>query len=122
MSMRRSSIQFFDYGPGPPVSLLGQETLLPSQYEILFARREHFTPQQRLMAAVLESAVYDLHRYRHARRMREKRFFCEAYEWITSQDDTRPFSFLVICQALGLDPDYFRARLLTLTKAKEETA
>jgi hypothetical protein len=118
--MRRSSTHFFDYGLGPPVSLLGPEILLPSQYELLFAKRERLTPQQRLMVAVLESAVYDLQRYRHARRMREKRFFREAYEWFTMQDNIGPFSFIGICQALGLEPDYLRAGLLIPLRGKEK--
>jgi hypothetical protein len=72
------------------------------------------------MATVLESAVYDLQRYRHAKRMREQRFFREAYAWITAQGDTGPFSFIMICQALGLEPDYLRAGLLTPTRAEKE--
>src|SRR5467141_3909443 len=102
------------YEPGLAVSLLEPEILLPSQFELIFSGREHPSPVQRLMAAVLESAVYDLQRYRHARRIREKRFFREAYEWFVSQDDTEPFSFIAICQTLGLDPEYFRAGVLAL--------
>ena len=116
MSNRRTVAHFYQFEPGPPVSLFGPEILLPSQYEW----RQHLSPVQRLMAAVLASAVYDLQRYRHARRMREKRFFREAYQWFSSQDDTQPFSFIVICQALGLDPDYFRAGVLAPGKEEKE--
>ena len=90
MSNRRTVAHLYQFEPGPPVSLFGPEILLPSQFELIFARREHLSPVQRLMAAVLESAVYDLQRYRHARRIREKRFFREAYEWFTSQDVIAP--------------------------------
>jgi hypothetical protein len=72
------------------------------------------------MAAVLESALYDLQRYRHARRMREQQFFREAYEWVASQNDKGPFSFVTICQTLGLDPDCLRAGLLTHKKVKKK--
>lgn len=68
------------------------------------------------MLAVLESAVYDLQRYRYAKRMREKRLFHEAYEWFMSQDDAEPFSFVVVCQALRFDPDCLRAQVLLLEK------
>ncbi len=120
MSKPRIAVHFYQFEPGSPVFLLGPEVLLPSQYEYLFARREHLSPVQRLMAAVLESAVYDLQRYRHARRIREKRFFREAYEWFTAQDDKGPFSFIVICEALDLDPDYLRAGVLAPDKKEKE--
>lgn len=67
------------------------------------------------MVAVLDNAVHDFQQYRHATRMREQRHFREAYEWFTTQDDTGTFSFVSVCEALGLDPGSIRRGLLVRT-------
>ncbi len=50
-------------------------------------------------------------RYRSARGVRGKRLFREAQEWLISQEETGAFSFVVVCRALGFDPDYIRENL-----------
>jgi hypothetical protein len=86
----------------PPSRLFEPDLLLPSQYFGLVQRRGGITPEKRLMLAVLESALHDFQRYRLAGGIRRKRLFREAQEW---------FSFAVICQALGIDPDCIRQKL-----------
>jgi hypothetical protein len=80
--------------------------ILPSQYFGVIRGCRHLTPEQKLMLAVLESAVHDFQRYRLATGRRGKRIFREAYEWLTSREETGIFSFVVICHALDIDPDY----------------
>ena len=65
--------------------------------------------------AVLDNAVHDFQQYHHATRIREQRHFREAYEWFMTQDDTGTFSFVSVCEALGLDPDSIRRSLLVRT-------
>jgi len=96
---------------GTSSHLFEPDILLPSQYFGVVQRRGSLTPEKKLMLAVLESAVQDLQRYRVARGIRGKRLFREAQEWLISREETGVFSFVVICQALGIDPDYIRKRL-----------
>lgn len=68
-------------------------------------------PELRLMAAVLQDAVHTYRRHVGAT-SREARALCEeARAWLVSHDETWPFSFVNVCQALGLHPDALRRRL-----------
>jgi hypothetical protein len=88
----------------------GVHTILPSQFfERLYVNRAQ--PERRLAAAVLEDAVDEYRRYATATTRRGRRRFGEVAEWFASDDATWPFSFHNVCNALGLNPDWFRARL-----------
>ena len=65
------------------------------------------TPEQCLMAAVLEDAI-DV--YRHPRADRRERMR-ETEAWFRSDDRSWLFSFGRICETLGLDPHAIRASL-----------
>jgi len=69
------------------------------------------TPTRRLMAAVLEDAVHELtHPGGGSARARGRR--CdEILAWFASDDDTWPFSFVNVCDALGIAPTRLRAQL-----------
>jgi hypothetical protein len=69
------------------------------------------TPARRLMAAVLEDAVHELaHPGGGSARARERR--CdEILAWFASDDDTWPFSFVNVCDALGIAPSRLRTQL-----------
>jgi hypothetical protein len=95
------------------------DIILPSQYFGVVQRREYLTPEKKLMLAVLENVVHDFQRYRLASGRRGKRLFREAQEWLTSQEETGIFSFVVICHALGIDPDYIRTGLFRQSPEKE---
>jgi len=95
------------------------DIILPSQYFGVIRGCGQLTPEQKLMLAVLESAVHDFQRYRLATGRRGKRIFREAYEWLTSREETGIFSFVVICHALGIDLDYIRTGLFRQSPEKE---
>jgi hypothetical protein len=68
-------------------------------------------PEAALMCAVLEDAVECFQKQficatRHAKRLGE-----EAEEWLFSDDSKWTFSFLSICTALDLGPQYIRQGL-----------
>jgi hypothetical protein len=65
------------------------------------------TPEQCLLAAVLEDAI-DV--YRHPRADRRE-LMRETEAWLGSDDPSWLFSFARICQTLGLDPHAIRASL-----------
>ena len=71
-------------------------------------------PEKRLMLAVLENAVWLLLRDAERPRLTADawRQVAEAERWIASNAVDWPFSFMNICQVLGLDPAALRARLL----------
>src|SRR5262245_47692249 len=61
--------------------------------------------EERLMLAVLESAVEDFQKYVLARNPSEQKLFQEAEEWLLEKDSRGLFPFDSICETLGLDPD-----------------
>jgi hypothetical protein len=85
----------------------GLAPLLPEQ--MLGAPQR--SPEQRLMAAVLEDAMRELARpggeWFGARARRR----AEIRAWFASDDVAWPFSFVNVCEALDLDVTRFRTRL-----------
>src|SRR5678816_538511 len=74
--------------------------------------------EEKLMLAVLESAVEDFQKYVLARKPRGKKLFQEAEEWFLEKDSDELFSFENICDTLQLHPDYIRKGLLRWKEAK----
>jgi hypothetical protein len=74
--------------------------------------------EERLMLAVLESAVEDFQKYVLARKPRGKKLFQEAEEWFLERNSDELFSFENICDTLQLHPDYMRQGLLRWKEAK----
>jgi len=68
-----------------------------------------------LMLAVLEDAVLCIERGRWQRRFGARRLAAEAEAWVRSDRADWPFSFLNVCEALGIDVDAMRRRLLEIT-------
>jgi hypothetical protein len=62
--------------------------------------------EERLMLAVLESAVEDFQKYVLARKPSGKKLFQQAEAWFLEKDSDELFSFENICETLQLDPDY----------------
>jgi hypothetical protein len=77
--------------------------------------------EERLMLAVLESAVEDFQKYVLARNPRGKKLFQEAEEWFLEKDSDELFSFENICETLQLHPDYIRQGLMVWKEAKLKT-
>jgi hypothetical protein len=79
------------------------ENVLPLQFH---ARPSAvLQPEKRLMLAVLEHAVWQL-LYRPSDAQ-----IVEAEAWVASEAVDWPFTFLNVCQALGLDAGYIRGGL-----------
>jgi hypothetical protein len=84
--------------------------VLPQQ---MFAAGLHagLQPERRLMLAVLEEAVADVQRLCFATAPLARREFRAAQEWIEREDHEWPFSFVRICDALGLEAQAIRRGL-----------
>jgi hypothetical protein len=69
------------------------------------------TPEKRLLLAVLEEAVGTYHRYVVATDPRDRSIFVAVEEWFACEDATWLYSFVSICDALGLEATYVRSGL-----------
>jgi hypothetical protein len=78
--------------------------------------------EERLMLAVLESAVEDFQKYVLARKPRGKQLFQHAERLFLEKDGEELFSFENICQTLGLHPDYIRKGLMVWKEARIKTS
>jgi len=77
--------------------------------------------EEKLMVAVLESAVEDFQKYIFARSTAGKKLFQQAEEWFLDKDSEELFSFKGICETLGLHPDHIRKGLLVWKEARLKT-
>jgi hypothetical protein len=77
--------------------------------------------EERLMLAVLESAVEDFQKYVLARRPSGRKLFQQAEEWFLENNSDELFSFRNICETLQLHPDYIRHGLMLWKEAKLKT-
>ena len=77
--------------------------------------------EERLMLAVLESAVEDFQKYVLARNPSGKKLFQQAEEWFLEKNSDELFSFENICETLQLHPDYIRQGLMGWKEAKLKT-
>lgn len=64
------------------------------------------TGERRLLLATLEDAIRTLLGSRHPKHRSED------LAWLMSADRTDPFTYLRICDALGIDAEWLRSRVL----------
>lgn len=69
-------------------------------------------PEKDLAAGVLKQAAHDLRRFRTATAGTKRELYLDAYTWITAYDFSWPYSFMNVCELLGLCPDVVRTELL----------
>lgn len=80
------------------------------------------TGERRLVAAILGDALHEILRTpeiasrQDLRKAEQSRG--EARAWMESDDRISPFSFLTVCDVLGLDPDYVRSRVARRLRAR----
>ena len=65
-----------------------------------------------LAAGVLKQAAQDLRRFRGATSNVERELYLDAHRWLTVDECASPFSFLNVCQFLGLVPEHVREDLI----------
>lgn len=99
-------------------SLFDPDTLLSAQYFDTFRRTFPLEPEKKLMLAVLEDTISCFQKYVVAQDRRGKRLFLETEAWILEEENDWVFSFLNICEVLGLSPGYIRDGLLRWKRVK----
>ena len=93
--------------------------MLPKEYFALRASVSPKSPEATMMCAVLEHALHCFRKQFVSQTRRAKRLAQEAEEWLFNDDDSHwLFSFVSICDVLGLDSNYIRRRL----KRRDECA
>ncbi len=96
-----------DTAEGGSLELL-PDAVFPEQFYGPPRGAAHTQSQVALMRAVLDDAIscYQKQFVSHTRR--EQRLAQEAEAWFFTNDDRWPFSFVNICRALDLEPEYLR--------------
>ncbi len=74
------------------------------------------SPEARLMLAVLEDAMATLSRSARGRSRAEQRALSEVKAWYAVDDWSWPFSFVNVCEVLGLDIARMRVGLTSWTE------
>ena len=92
------------------VPIAPETTVLPEQFR-LQAKTDAFLPAKRLMVAVLERALGEYETSAARTDWRGRRQFAEVEAWFMSAEARWPFSFVAICEALGLNVPSVRAGL-----------
>jgi hypothetical protein len=86
-----------------------QDVILPEQFFSPLSALKHGVGA--LLSAILTDAVTCFKTHSQATTPRARRLGQETEEWFFRDDPQWPFSFISICDALNLDPDYIRRGL-----------
>jgi hypothetical protein len=71
-------------------------------------------PEKELMLAILTDAIECLQKHCGSRQASGTKLFQEARDWIFDENEGHAFSFLNVCDALELDPQYIRRGIAQL--------
>jgi len=74
------------------------------------------TPEVALAQGVLIQVKRDLRRFRGAQDAVGREMYRDAFAWVASNDRAWPYSFLNVCEALGLQAEVLREELLAGTE------
>jgi len=84
------------------------DAVLPEQFDGSPHGTARTQSEIALMRAVLDDALNCYQKQFLTTKRREQRLATEAAAWVFSDDDRWPFSFVNVCHALGLEPEYLR--------------
>ena len=98
-------------------SLFQPDVLISAQYLATTRSKTQREPEQRLMLAVLEDAVWCFQNGLRSKDKRKRGLSRDAEEWLTDDNGDRLFSFNEICELLGLEAKYIRKHLLRWKEA-----
>jgi len=106
----------------PPSFLpLDFEPVLPAQWGAERGHNAALQPEKRLMLAVLSDAIELVLRDGGAVNTRKAVLIRRAAEWISSNDRGWAFSFVNICEALGVEPERLREGLARFVQQRAGT-
>jgi hypothetical protein len=108
---QRPVLSPFLYDLGAATRALPPAAVLPEQFHSPAVSALSGRGEVALMRAVLEDAIDCFQKQSGRTDRRSQRLLREAEEWLFSDDLRWPFSFLNICNVLGIDPEYVRRGL-----------
>ena len=97
-------------------SLFQPDILAGDQFFQHTRRKNPLEPEKRLMLAILRDAVECFQKYLFSKHAKGKRHFQDAEEWILEENPDWLFSFVNICELLGLNAAYIRNGLMDWRK------
>ena len=89
-------------------SVFVPDLLTPTQYFDSKRRDSGDDPLKRLMMAVLQDAIRCYQDGEKSGSALKRKQFIEVKDWIFDECSRGPFSFVVVCEVLGLVPEYLR--------------
>jgi len=94
--------------------------ILPVQFGESRRRKLPAEGERKLLFAVLEDAIRTYLRHRDSDAARSNEDFIEAAEWLSCDEESGPFAFVSVCEALGIDADTLRSGISNHTGRLEE--
>jgi hypothetical protein len=85
--------------------------LTPEQYYDERRDDSALRPIKRLMLAILEDALICLRNYANTKNRKHQLMYREAERWLCRDGGNAPFSFVTVCETLGIEPNYLRSGL-----------
>ncbi|HXG50446.1 MAG TPA: hypothetical protein VNN77_03450 [candidate division Zixibacteria bacterium] len=92
-------------------SIFQPDVLVPHEYLATYQRKFRLQPEKVLMLAVLRDAVDCFQSHLRATQPKRAALHRDAEAWIFDDDRSHLFSFVNICDVLGLDAAYLRQGL-----------
>lgn len=96
-------------GAGSPFR---SDEVLVQQYFDTLRRKGDLDPELNLVLAMLEDAVICYQQNLFAKSAKRQALFEEAEVWILDDSEDHLFSFRIVCETLGIDPDWLRKGLM----------
>lgn len=93
-------------------SLFAPSILTPEQFYDERRDDSVMRPIKRLMLAILEDALRCLQKHADAKSGARRLMYWEAEQWLCSESGNALFSFTMVCETLGIEPEYLRSGLL----------
>jgi len=106
-SAKRDDVHMDDIG-------VDSALVMPVQFLDRQFQSVRLQPEKHLQLAVLTDAVATHVQTGTLRTSRDQRLFAEVAEWFACDVAAGPFSFVGICDSLGIEPDYVRSGLRRL--------
>lgn len=100
------------YGRDSLFDMVEPDLITPEQHRDQVRSEPTDQPEIRLMLAVMEDAVATFQRYLQKPSRSSERVFQETRTWLESEDLEWPYSFSNICEALGMEPELVREKML----------
>jgi hypothetical protein len=98
--------------PARDIQSAGSDLILPCQYWDV-SNGYGLSGEQRLMLALLTDALNVYQKGALSRLSRLRRLYVDAERWILANGaDLNAFSFITVCDALGINPELLRRRII----------